>query len=170
MKNTSNQDTPETEVTKEDQTDTQEDINLSQVEQLQEDIATFNNQLENAKRREQLALADYQNLIRRTNQERSKIARLAARNFVDDLLQPLSHLSMASEQLSDAGLNMVVTQLWQALENNGLKKIDAMGKAFDVETMEATDTGKNGKKVIKIVKNGYTLNNEVIQHSKVILD
>jgi molecular chaperone GrpE len=127
-------------------------------------------QLIDAKRREQLALADYQNLMRRTAEERSRVARLAARNFIEDLLQPLSHLTLASEQLNDPGLNMVVSQLWQALEQNGLVKIDALGKAFDVETMEATQKGDKGEKVIKIVRDGYKLNDEVIQHVKVILD
>ncbi|GIK84323.1 MAG: protein GrpE [Patescibacteria group bacterium] len=148
--------------------------NFEQMEQtiseLSEQVLDLSNQLANAKRKEQLALADYQNLVRRTNEERSKVARLAARNFVEDLLQPLGHLTLASEQLKDAGLSMVVSQLWQALEQNGLKKIEALGKEFDVTTMEVADKGEQGQKVVKIVKDGYTLNDEVIQHAKVILD
>lgn len=172
MKNKNNQNTSKNEEIniERDLHESSEVSENTQLEQLQADYATLAEQLADAKRREQLALADYQNLIRRTNEARSKISRLAARTFVEDLLQPLSHLSMASEQLNDAGLNMVVSQLWQALENNGLQKIDALGKEFDVSTMEATDTGENGKKVIKIVRDGYLLNDEIIQHAKVILD
>ena len=143
---------------------------LSELEQLQQDYESVVTQLADAKRREQLALADYQNLMRRTNQERGKIARLAARTFVEDLLQPLSHLALASEQINDAGLTMVVSQLWIALENNGLKKIEALGKKFDVTTMEATEVKDKGEKVTKVVSDGYLLNDEVIQHAKVILD
>lgn len=147
------------------------DENLDlKVEELSKQIVSLSEQLQDAKRREQLALADYQNLVRRTNEERSRVARMAARNFVEDLIQPLSHLSLASEQLTDAGLTMVVSQLWQVLEQNGLKKIDALGNDFDVNTMEATESGEKGKKVIKVVSEGYTLNDEVIQHAKVILD
>ena len=128
------------------------------------------NQLEEAKSKEQRALADYQNLVRRTNEDRSRIARLASKGLIEDLLQPLSHLSMASDQLNDSGLNMVIDQLWQSLQANGLQKIEVLGEDFDINTMEATDKGKNGKKVVKIVKDGYLLNDEVIQHAKVILD
>lgn len=145
--------------------------NLEQkVDELSKQVVSLSEQLQDAKRREQLALADYQNLVRRTSEERSKVARLAAANFVQDLIQPLSHLALASEQINDPGLNMVISQLWQSLENNGLKKIDALGKQFDVNTMEATETGDHGKKVIKVVSEGYILNGEVIQHAKVILD
>jgi len=172
MKNKNSQNTSKNQVDNLEQefSEAEKVVENNELQQLQADYATLAEQLGDAKRREQLALADYQNLIRRTNEERGKIARLAARTFLEDLLQPLSHLSMASEQLNDAGLNMVVSQLWQALENNGLQKIDALGKEFDVSTMEATDTGKNGKKVVKIVRDGYLLNDEVIQHAKVILD
>ena len=127
-------------------------------------------QIEVSTTKEKRALADYQNLVRRTREDRTKIAKLAAKNFVEDLLQPLSHLSMASAQLDDTGLNMVVGQLWTALENNGLQKIDALGKEFDIETMEATDKGEKSETVVKIVSEGYRLNGEVIQHAKVILD
>lgn len=138
--------------------------------ELSEQLVATTNQLAEAKRREQLALADYQNLVRRTNEERGRVARLAARNFVEDLLQPLSHLTLAAQQLNDAGLHMVIAQLWQSLEQNGLKKIEALGKDFDVHTMEAVEKGERGKKVLKIVRDGYVLNDAVIQHAKVILD
>ncbi len=140
------------------------------VEITQEELMGLINQLAESKNKEQRALADYQNLVRRTQEERSKIARLAAKDFVEDLIQPLAHLTLASEQLDDVGLNMVIAQLWQVLEQNGLKKIDCMNKIFDIEFMEVIDKGKKGEKVIKIVKDGYMLNNEVIQHAKVILN
>lgn len=140
------------------------------VAELSNQVVSLSQQLSDAKRREQVALADYQNLVRRTSEERSKVAKLAAKNFVEDLIQPLNHLSLASEQLNDAGLNMVITQLWQALEQNGLKKIDALGKPFDVTLMEASEISEKGETVVKVISEGYTLNNEVIQHAKVILD
>ena len=140
------------------------------VEISKEELTQLVNQLEETKAKEQRSLADYQNLIRRTREERLRIIKLAAQDFVDSLIQPLTHLSLASEQINNDGLDMVVTQLWQVLEENGLKKIDCIGKKFDIETMEVIERGKKGNKVIKIVKEGYLLNDEVVQHAKVILD
>ena len=140
------------------------------VEISKEELTQLVNQLEETKAKEQRSLADYQNLVRRTREERLRIIKLAAQDFVDSLIQPLTHLSLASEQINNDGLDMVVTQLWQVLEENGLKKIDCIGKKFDIETMEVIERGKKGNKVIKIVKEGYLLNDEVVQHAKVILD
>ncbi len=53
---------------------------------------------------------------------------------------------------------------------NGLKRIDCLGKKFDIELMEVVDKGEKGSKVVEVVKEGYLLNDEVIQHAKVVLD
>ncbi len=116
------------------------------------------------------ALADYQNLLRRTQQERLKSIQLANQGLMEDLIQPLEHLEMAAQQIDDQGLNMVTGQLKRVLEDAGLKEIEAMDKKFDVDFMEAVEKGDKGDKVIKIVRKGYLLNGEVIQHAKVVLD
>lgn len=119
--------------------------------------------------REQRALADYHNLVRRTQQERTQIAKLASGQLIEDLLEPLEHLSMASEQLADKGLSMVVGKLWQVLEEHGLKEIEALDQEFNLDTMEAVEKNGKGQKVTKVLKRGYTLNGKVIQHAKVII-
>ena len=146
------------------------EIDKKKLEELVEQLEKLSVELEESKNKEQRSLADYQNLVRRTREERSKIAKLAARDFVENLVQPLDHLSLASGQINDSGLSMVVDQIWKILEENGLEKMDSMGKKFDIETMEVVERGEKGEKVIKVVKDGFILNNEVIQHAKVILD
>lgn len=153
---------------------------------------TLEEQLAAAKLAHARALADYQNLVRRTQQEKARWAQLATQGFVEQLLQPLEHLSMASDQLGDAGLLMVIKQLWATLESNGLKEIEVLGKPFDVETMEVVETqtsegadeGANPSpgskealkeqdekklKVVKVHRRGYKLGDVVIQHAKVVL-
>lgn len=140
---------------------------------LANELQQVQDQLVQAHEREQRALADYQNLIRRTDGERLKLIKLASRGLVADLLQPLEHLSLAADHLQDAGLSMAIKQLWQQLDEHGLKEIKVMGKEFDVNTMEAVESDGVGKKkaekVVKIVRRGYTLNGEVLQHAKVVL-
>ena len=125
--------------------------------------------LEEARAKEQRALADYQNLVRRTQQERVKIAKMASQELVESLLQPLEHLSLAAEQVNDPGINMVITDLWQALGSQGLREVDALGKKFDVNTMEVVEREGKGETVMKVIKRGYLLNGEVIQHAKVVV-
>ena len=145
---------------------------LSEVEQLQEELARLEEQLAHCKDREQRALADYQNLIRRTREDQSRFAKLATVEFVENLLQPLGHLQLAADQLNDQGLTMVITQLWQTLEQQGLSRIEVKGKRFDVETMEVVEKEEGDEEeqvVVKEVRPGYTLNEIVIQHAKVVL-
>jgi len=113
--------------------------------------------------------ADYQNLQRRSREERQQWVKLATREFVSALLEPLDHLGLAAQQLNDQGLNMTIAQLWERLREQGLEEIDPLNQPFDVQTMEAVDHEGDGEIVISVVKKGYSLNGEVIQHAKVIV-
>lgn len=130
-------------------------------------------QLVEAQEAERRARADYQNLLRRTQDERAMVVKLATKSFVSDLLQPLSHLTLAAQQLKDQGLDMVITQLWQALENNGLQEINPVGQPFDLVTMEVVDKeeelDEGSAVVVKVIKTGYSLNGEIIEHAKVVM-
>lgn len=151
--------------------------------ELVQQIEALEVELNLAKEKERRAVADYQNLVRRSGEERNRIAKLAALDVVEVMLEPLSHLSLASEQLNDQGLRMVVDQLWRKLNEIGLEEINPMGQPFDVNTMEAIldptikteDLAKKDEKnlthkVSKVVAKGYKLNGEVVRHAKVIVE
>jgi molecular chaperone GrpE len=139
-----------------------DDAAQTQIEELQAQLAA-------AVDREKRALADYQNLVRRTQAERGRLIKLAGQEFVSGLLQPLDHLGLAAEQLKDKGLNMVIQQFWSALNDSGLQEIQVLGQEFDPEIMEVVDRKGEGETVIKVVKKGYRLNGEVIQIAQVII-
>ena len=119
--------------------------------------------------REKRVLADYQNLQRRSQEERMNFIRMANKDFCEVLLAPLEHLSMAASNLKDRGLDMVIEQFWKELKNFGLAEIEVLGQKFDLKTMEVVDKKGEGEEVVGVVRKGYTLNGEVIQHSQVIL-
>lgn len=127
-------------------------------------------QLDQAVERERRAQADYQNLMRRTQEERTRLIALANSDLLEELLQPLDHLELAAGQLKDKGLDMILGQFKSTLSQFGLEKIDALGKKFDIATMEVIEKeNETGDKVIKVVANGYTLNGQVIRHAKVVI-
>src|SRR5579859_1646107 len=120
------------------------------------------------------AMADYQNLMRRTREERLRMVKLAGRSVIEGLIAPFEHLYLAKAQLKDPGLDMVYQQFLQALQNEGLEVVDPLGKEFDPHFMEVvskepTDDEKQIGKVLKVVKRGYKLNGEVIEHAKVVV-
>lgn len=138
--------------------------------QKQSEESQLQEKLVEAEAKYQRALADYQNLVRRTQADSLKRVKLATKDFASELIEPLNHLGLAAEQLSDPGLNMVVVQLWEALGRQGLEKIECIGKPFDAETMEAVERTKHGEVVVKVLSPGYRLNGEIIQFAKVVLD
>src|SRR5579859_7217529 len=73
------------------------------------------------------AMADYQNLMRRTQEERLKMIKLVGLSVVESLVAPFEHLYLAKAQLKDPGLDMVYQQFQQALQNEGLVVIDPLG-------------------------------------------
>jgi len=137
---------------------------------LDDEVAELQLKLVEAEQKYQRAIADYHNLVRRNREEAVKKARLATKDFVSNLVETLNHLALAAQQINDPGLNMVVTQLWQTLNQEGLEQVECLGTPFDAETMEVVEITKVGKKVTKVLSPCYRLNGEIIQFAKVILD
>ncbi|HPS40804.1 MAG TPA: nucleotide exchange factor GrpE [Candidatus Woesebacteria bacterium] len=119
--------------------------------------------------REKRILADYQNLQRRVQEERLVFIKMANKDLCQALLQPLEHLSLAAANIKNQGLDMVIDEFWKELHDFGLTEIEVIGKKFDLKTMEAVDKKGDGEQVVEVVRKGYMLNGEVIQHAKVVL-
>jgi len=102
-------------------------------------------QLAQAQDAQRRALADYQNLQRRTQEERSFVAKMATQSLVSDLLDHLDHLSMALEHNPDKGLEMIVSQLWATLKEHGLQELNVLNQPFNPETMEAVENTGGGR-------------------------
>lgn len=139
------------------------------VDVLQQQLEATQHQLAEAQERERRALADYQNMVRRNQEERQRIAKMTAQEVVSTLLDPLHHLSLAAQQLDDQGLHMVTNQFWQRLNDLGLQEIEVIDKEFNVDTMEVVEKQGEGNQVIDVRQPGYTLHGEVLQHAKVVV-
>ena len=125
--------------------------------------------LSQCQERERRALADYQNLLRQSQNQRANLIKLANADLLLAILEPLEHLSVANEQLQDEALNMIVKQIWKRLSDMGLEEIEVLNKKFNVETMEVVEKKGDGEKVVKVLRKGYRLNGEIIQHAQVVL-
>lgn len=135
----------------------------------QDNIKELEERLFQAQEKEKRSLADYQNLQRRTQSERGQIIKFANKELIQSLLPILDSLEKATLQIKDKGLDMIFNEFKKTLERAGLKEIEVLGKEFDLETMEAVDHNGEGQQVIKVVKKGYVLKDEVIQHAEVVL-
>ncbi len=125
-------------------------------------------ELENQLKR---TLADYQNLERRIEEERRLLSRLSAALLIEKLLPILDNLESAQQHLNDQGLELVIKQFKETLQNEGVQEIEAQDQEFDPKYHEAIDSepGDIDNKVTKVVTKGYKIEDKVLRPSRVIV-
>lgn len=126
--------------------------------------------------------AEFENFRKRNVKERIELIGSATSELMRELLPVLDDFERAVESNKSAGDLEVVKQgfelLYQKLSKTlyakGLKPIDSLGQAFDAEhheaiaQVEAGDSKDKGK-IIDVVERGYTLNDKIIRHPKVVV-
>lgn len=125
-------------------------------------------QLADLDHRWKTALADYQNLQRRHETEKSDFIAFANSGLILKLLTVLDHLKLAGDTINDQGLTIAVAELDSVLKEEGLKAIEVIGQLFDPATMEAVELVSGEKdKVIAVVSKGYLLKDKLLRPAKV---
>lgn len=125
-------------------------------------------ELENQLRR---TLADYQNLERRIEEERKLLSKLSAALLIEKLLPVLDNLENANVHLKDQGLDLVIKQFKDILNQEGVQEIEAQGQEFDPKYHEAIDAeeGNEENRVVRVVTKGYKIEDKVIRPSRVVV-
>jgi len=125
--------------------------------------------------------AEFENYKRRTENDQINLLKYAAEPFIksilivyDDLERSLIHINddNSFESLKK-GLELVYDKFTKILESQGVKKINAKGKQFDVEFHEALmqqpADGVEANTVLDVIEHGYLYKDKVIRHAKVIV-
>lgn len=115
-------------------------------------------------------LADYQNLEKRVAQEKEELKKSANRELILRFLPALDTLILTDKHTQDEGLKLSIKHIFDTLEKEGLKKIEAKGQDFNPEFMEAVHVvqGEEGK-VIEELRTGYFLNDKVLRPAQVVV-
>jgi len=119
------------------------------------------------------ALADYDNLRKRTETEIEDKVRLAKARMVLKILSVFDMLKEAQEHLKDSGLAITLKELEEILTDEGLEKIEAdKGIIFDEEVHEVVEVvsegkGKNGEIVEELLEGWKFTEGPIIRASKV---
>ncbi len=120
--------------------------------------------------------AEFENFKKRTEKENSEFIKSSAKLMIMKLLPIIDNfeLAMMNKENKDdfiKGVELIYSELYSMLEAEGLKRIEAEGKKFDPYMHEALLTEKCDKcedeTVIEELQKGYTLNDNVIRHTKV---
>lgn len=136
-------------------------------------------ELEDLNRKFLRVAADFDNYKRRTTLEREDLQRYSNAKLVGELLPVIDNFQLALKNASDSaevqsflkGVEMIYTQLMGILENEGLKKIEAVGEPFDPNRHEAImqvpDEEAPEDTVVEELRSGYEFKDKVLRPSMV---
>lgn len=118
------------------------------------------------------ALADYQNLERRVEEERRLLSTLSSAILIEKFLPVLDNLESAQKHLNDQGLEIVIKQFKDILNSEGVEEIPLEGQQFDPNLHEAIDAveGENDNMIVKVARKGYKLNDKVLRPAQVVVE
>jgi molecular chaperone GrpE len=127
-------------------------------------------------------MAEYDNYRKRTIKEKADLIKnggektlVALLPVIDDFERAMQTIETASDITSlKEGVALIYNKFTTYLQQNGIKKIEALEQAFDFDLHEAVamipspEEDQKGK-IIDTVQTGYTLNDKVIRHAKVVV-
>jgi len=109
------------------------------------------------------ALADYQNLVKRTQVEKDEFYKYAHESFVEKLIPVLDHLERAEKHTHDTGIDLIYKELRRIVEDLGLEPIHIKETdKFDPAYMECIEAEEGGKKLIE-TRAGYKFKGKVLR-------
>ena len=177
----------------EDLTETQdenldENINNEKEENSEEEIV----QTDDDKSKEEIralkeekirVLAEMENLRKRFDREKIDSIKYGSVNFARDILSPIDNLERALSAINKEddhpqsiknlieGLLMVKKEILNALEKNGITKIDSVNKKFDPNLhqamMEIEDDNLDEGLVIQEIQTGYMMHDRLLRPAMV---
>ncbi len=130
------------------------------------------------------AVAEQENLRKRTEREKEQTRRFGIAAFARDLLSTADNLRRALEatpdDLEDAdewvrnmvvGVEMTERDLLAAMEKNGISRVDPAGEKFDYNLHQAmfeiTDSGQEAGTVVQVLQPGYVLGDRLLRAAMV---
>ena len=121
------------------------------------------------------AHAELDNARKRLIKEKEEYVRFANENLLSQILYVVDNFDRALGHMNGTekvesileGIKMIQRQFYSLLEQNGVKRIEALGKKFDPaahEAIEHIETGEDKEGVVmEEIQAGYMLNNRLLR-------
>ena len=185
-----NEETVQQENTNSDASENQEETAFEDTEKKQEEddsveaqLAKAQAQVEEYKDKYLRQLAEFDNYRRRVIKEKADLIKNGGEKVISAILPILDDFDRANETLGKMGegasaekkgVELIIEKFVKILKQQGLEKMDVVGKPFDVDFHEAVamvpgQPDELKGKVIDCVLAGYMLNDKVIRHAKVAI-
>ena len=160
----------------------QEETSESEILRLNKELEESKAAMEKEKREYMFLMAEFDNFRKRTLKEKSEIIKNAGEQVFKGLLPILDDFERGIEAASKPdnadsvkeGMVLIYNKFKKYLEQNGVKEMDTKDADFDTERHEAisvvpvAEDSRKGK-VLDTVQKGYTINDKVLRHAKVVV-
>lgn len=157
----------------------EQNADMPEQDPAQQKIAELEAKLEEADNRYLRLQADFDNFRRRSRIELEASAKYRAQSIITDLLPAIDNFERAMKMEVDneqakslmQGVDMVYRSLLDALKNEGVEVIEAVGKEFDPHlhqaVMQAEDENYGPNIVVEEFQKGYMLKDRIIRPAMV---
>ncbi len=160
----------------------QDETSESEILRLNKELEESKAAMEKEKREYMFLMAEFDNFRKRTLKEKSEIIKNAGEQVFKGLLPILDDFERGIEAASKTdnadsvkeGMVLIYNKFKKYLEQNGVKEMDTKDADFDTERHEAisvvpvAEDSRKGK-VLDTVQKGYTINDKVLRHAKVVV-
>ena len=126
--------------------------------------------------------AEFDNYKKRVHKERAELLKTAGSEMLISMLPVMDDFERALKSVEGMdeknpmkeGIVLVYNKFKNILEQKGLKSMTSIGKPFDVDLHEAisnipVNDLELKEKVVDEIEKGYTFNDKVIRHAKVVV-
>ncbi len=159
-----------------------EEVAADEVTVLTKENEELKQQVEKEKKEYMFLMAEFDNFRKRTLKEKSELIKNAGEGAFKGLLPIVDDFERAlkaTEGSEDAGairegMELIYKKLKKYMEQNGVKEMDPEDRDFDADKHEAIsvvpvpDETQKGK-ILDTVEKGYTINDKVLRHAKVVV-
>ena len=127
-------------------------------------------------------MADFDNYRKRTIKEKADLIKNAGERIICDFLPIVDNFERALESMKTAedveavrqGVELIYNQVMAMMKANGVAVIETENAPFDTEYHEAittipAPTPELKDKIVDCTTKGYTMNEKVIRHAKVVV-
>jgi molecular chaperone GrpE len=146
----------------------QQPVPLKEEDIIEGKLVTTQKDAEEWKNKYLRALADYQNLVKRTEGDMQDMRLYATEQFLKKLLPVVDTLEIAMHHVKNEGLDLAMKELHAVLNAYGVEKIEVAGIPFDPHVMECIEVIDGEKDhVVKVLNAGYRMHGKLLRPSKV---
>jgi len=163
------------------ETENQQENQDASIEELNE-LDALKKEIEEQKEKFIRLYADFDNFKRRNAKERVELIQTAGKEVIQSMLEVLDDCERAEKQMNQStdlkqireGIGLVFSKFRNILQSRGLKEMKSIGETFNPDFHEAIteisvqDENMKGK-IVDEVEKGYTLNDNIIRFSKVVI-